>query len=131
MRSRTGVLTVLQVDRGITRCQMRKKKNHAKVKARDIIPGWPRGRSTSSDKSYEEYGEIDLWWLHFGRANWSVDDMLMLVGDKQVNFEYHARQRAMMEEFRSRYRRPRDLRNYKIVGIDYASPKTKRPSKAS
>lgn len=70
-----------------------KKKNHSKIKARDIIPGWPRGRSTVS-WIYQPWQCINCWWS-FTSLNMS-DEMKESL---QLDIIYHAMQQAMVNEW--------------------------------
>lgn len=68
-----------------------------KVKARDIIPGWPRGRSTSA-QSPSELGEIGF--MIFGRSYWQPGDFTHLALDIIANVQYHQRQAEMLNRHR-------------------------------
>lgn len=75
------------------------KTSRMKVKARDIHPGWPRGRSTSFWSPPEV---ADVGFLIFGRANWATRDMTELILDTIESALYHQRQAEMLERHRTR-----------------------------
>lgn len=52
------------------------------MKARDIIPGWPRGRSTSAPEKWH--------WIEWP---WRIDE------DDILNRNYHAQQQAMVTAY--------------------------------
>lgn len=54
-----------------------------KLKARDIIPGWPKGRTTVSGDRWLNYPP---WW-----RNWSEEEF--------QNIRYHQQQAAMARKF--------------------------------
>lgn len=65
-----------------------------KLKARDIMPGWPRGRSTMNLYDRCMFGFI--CWLHC----WSPQDIMRLEMDLLASTKYHQHQAEMMENFR-------------------------------
>jgi hypothetical protein len=64
-----------------------------KIKARDIIAGWPRSRSTSTPWPDQPMP---------GQWNASTGDRLL---DDDRTRAYHARQQDMLDEYIERYRR--------------------------
>jgi hypothetical protein len=64
------------------------------MKARDIIPGWPRGRSTSSFEGNWAYVNDGF----FFRCS---DEMRASL---RLDAEYHRGQQAMMERYFAQYR---------------------------
>jgi hypothetical protein len=66
-----------------------------KFKARDIISGWPRGRSTSCPNVPETGG---WWFLTFGRASWKEGDISLLYFERQMVAHYHEQQAEMMDD---------------------------------
>jgi hypothetical protein len=60
-----------------------------KIKARDIIPGWPRPRSTSS------WDYLVAYFLYFPR--FLRDERFHR--DVQANYEYHQAQQLMVTQF--------------------------------
>jgi hypothetical protein len=67
-----------------------------KLKARDIIAGWPRGRSTSAFT----ITRADLEWLQFVNRARRFDEMIASV-------EYHEAQQRMIDDYFERWRQPR------------------------
>jgi len=72
---------------------------HSKLKARDIIPGWPRGRSTECAHRF--------YWMWFpypllNQGLLCVDDYWRAAVEEEVRLtrEYHEQQQAMVDEFR-------------------------------
>src|ERR1700722_10392640 len=74
-------------------------------KARDIIAGWPRGRSTSTS-SYYRYEADMLVFMLFGRSHWSAPDLFRAEDELAASAFYHREQAAMLDKHRSEYRRP-------------------------
>ena len=66
-----------------------------RTKARDIIPGWPRGRST--DYKHRIYLYHDEWPL-LNRLSQEMHDQL------DIERVYHQMQQAMVNEWFARYR---------------------------
>lgn len=64
------------------------------MKARDVVPGWPRGRSTSVH-SPDEPGDMLIW----GRCSWSTADYEKLKAEVAENHRYHQQQAAMLNQF--------------------------------
>lgn len=71
------------------------------MKARDVIPGWPRGRSTTCKdrncwwKDFDTRGRVLSCWFYpvsFMTKN-SIRDLLL-------DCAYHQRQARMVEEYR-------------------------------
>ena len=58
-----------------------------KVKARDIIPGWPRPKSTSQPE-IPQVGDR-AWWMRIGRAHWPDYELRELQCDWYSNALYH------------------------------------------
>jgi hypothetical protein len=79
---------------------------YKKLKARDIVEGWPRGKSTGGLGlwSGDENFATDHWFLHFGRASWSFQDMTALQIEYNENCKEHVRAARMFGEYLSRYR---------------------------
>lgn len=72
-------------------------RNCSKVKARDIIPNWPRGRSTTV--SYYNDIECRLPWLAFRIGlNWAAKTKIH--DDLIKELAYHQQQQKMVEAFR-------------------------------
>ena|SRR5579864_60579 len=67
-----------------------------KLKARQIVPGWPRGRSTSS-RSLPQVQDLDMWM--FGRSNWCPADGYDLRWDIAYTIDYHRKQQAMVDKY--------------------------------
>lgn len=67
-----------------------------KIKARDIIPGWPRGRSTESWKIHQ-YKFLDVWWLNIIISKEMKESL-------KLDVLYHQMQQAMINEWFARYR---------------------------
>lgn len=69
-----------------------------KLKARDLVKGWPRGRSTS---------RFDSW-------KWKLDPFFLRINEPREEFiregladeRYHQAQREMVDGFFERYRHP-------------------------
>ena len=73
-----------------------------KVKARNIIDGWPRGKSTSVsyENSLWDYVTDDVMFRFAVRGHWTLRDDLIR------DAEYHRDQQRMLDRHRSEYRRP-------------------------
>jgi len=72
------------------------------MKARDIIPGWPRGRSTTVAFENERWS----WpWYSFGNM-WRMRDQSYsetesrLRADYEAEVEYHRKQQEMVDVYR-------------------------------
>lgn len=63
------------------------------MKARDIIPDWPRGTSTS--KPYESDMPLIVSWFR----HWSPSDVAMLEDEADSDRRYHEAQDCMMEDW--------------------------------
>lgn len=74
--------------------------SHSKVKARDIIPGWPRGRSTTVSYENRNWEYVDeLFFDIFNRTSEEKKN------DLRLDREYHLEQKRMSDDYRSyRYR---------------------------
>lgn len=72
-----------------------------KLKARQIVPGWPRGKSTSQPYISESN---DLWWWMIGRSEWCAADGYDLHWDMARNIRYHREQKQMLDWWVSQYR---------------------------
>jgi hypothetical protein len=74
-----------------------------KLKARDVIAGWPRGKSQSQPyiPSLDSFN-----FLIFGRSYWDDLDLFNLRVDLGNEFLYHRDQQVMLDRHRSEYRRP-------------------------
>jgi hypothetical protein len=70
------------------------------MKARDLIPGWPKPRSTVCSTPYDCSA-----MLRFGRCSWSSLDLERLCEDVVLNNNYHRAQQLMLDDFHSQYRR--------------------------
>jgi len=70
-----------------------------KLKARDIIPGWPKGRSTST---FILNRDDLVWCLWLNRANYHKSFFEM-----KASVEYHEAQQRMMNGYFERWRTPR------------------------
>jgi hypothetical protein len=80
------------------------------MKARDIIPGWPRGHSTSAPFPTE----TPMWRLG---TDWGeVADRLI---DSEDNRKYHAEQERMMHEWRTKTGRFRPPHNYEFCLVGF------------
>ena len=75
-----------------------------KLKARDIVPGWPRGRSTSVRSPVEL--PIDYYLSYLGRTWWGIADFDKLEKETVLTALYHKCQREMLNQYRERYRTP-------------------------
>ena len=75
------------------------------MKARDIVPGWPKSRSTLPSWENSKW-EFDFCWINFCR----VRTMFIEAYDPEPTYElleldhlrdrlYHLRQREMVQEF--------------------------------
>lgn len=91
----------------------------AKLKARDIIPGWPRGHSTtiSAINLRWQWDDFTMFWCH----------KPFLQGDISRDREYHLDQQRMFDWYVSRYRVPPgkfivDSRGHEINCILIGSP---------
>jgi hypothetical protein len=71
------------------------------MKARDIIPGWPRGRSTVNAWPQD----LDMLWF---RRNLSKEAVLLLKADADLTREYHEDQQLMVDGFRANVLTRRD-----------------------
>ena len=70
-----------------------------KIKARDIIPGWPRSRSTMSTCDEWNWGFKYLrFWNRY--RDWTDADLQRGVVEQAADADYHARQAAMVDSFR-------------------------------
>lgn len=72
-----------------------------KLKARDIVPGWPRGRSSSSSFvsnlwQYADFLKEMSFWTAYHMFGVSPDTVKYLIS----NAEYHQQQQKMVDEFR-------------------------------
>lgn len=95
----------------------------AKTKARDIIPGWPRGRSTSSFTGkrywYNDAGvQYRVWFLPWERQEtespltpfmdwrqeWAVFPDFRRTTEQALESSYRAGQQAMVDDYRAKYR---------------------------
>lgn len=65
------------------------------MKARDIIPDWPRGTSTS--KPYES-NMSSVWWWPYLRG-WPREDRLKLLHEQAMEKEYREAQNRMMDDW--------------------------------
>lgn len=65
--------------------------SRAKTKARDVIPGWPRGRSTEIRTRWDS----DWLWV-FNRPLYDNSDRVL---DKERNRVYHLHQQTMEDTF--------------------------------
>jgi hypothetical protein len=72
-----------------------------KVKARDVVPGWPRGHSTS-----RPFDDFDSFSMYYGRRLWTQSEREQLQADIEANAEYHRRQAEIAAEFRARKAQP-------------------------
>jgi hypothetical protein len=71
--------------------------DHSKVKARDIIPGWPRGRTVTVSFDNTRYLYFDMWpWLD--RTSFAMQHQL------GIDRVYHQMQQAMVNEWFEKYR---------------------------
>ena len=68
-----------------------------KIKARDIIQGWPRGRSTTTSYDNRFWQRFD-YWPYLNRTSIA---MLHQLGMERV---YHQMQQAMVHEWFAMYR---------------------------
>lgn len=68
-----------------------------KLKARDIIPGWPRGRSTAD--MWPDWKSVDM-----GEVFWP--NRAEKIAELKLDREYHEAQQQMVNEFIERWRRP-------------------------
>jgi len=75
-------------------------------KARDIIAGWPRGRSTSTSSYYKYEAEMLIFML-FGRTHWSAPDLFRAEDELAANSVYHREQQRMFDWYVSQYRTPK------------------------
>ncbi len=66
-----------------------------KLKARDIIPGWPKSGSTMP--CHDDW-RVQLGW--FGLWDWNPGDILLIVGERKLSLEYHARQQRIVSQWR-------------------------------
>jgi len=95
-----------------------------KVKARDLIEGWPRGRSTSAFTGVRYIDSANgfryrVWLLPWERQEngpttnpftdwqqeWLISPDFRRTTEEALESEYRAGQRAMVDEYRARYRR--------------------------
>ena len=70
------------------------------LKARNIITGWARGRSTSCLGSSEPLGQF----IFFGRSSWSFEDLGRKAREDELNWKYHQGQQAIQDAYFERYR---------------------------
>lgn len=72
-----------------------------KLKARDIIPGWPRGRSTITCYSNDlwKYSRWNDYWFLIKRI--SADSLV----DLKQDYNYHQKQQEMVNRFLTRKNR--------------------------
>jgi hypothetical protein len=75
----------------------------SKLKARDIIAGWPRGKSNSQPYVPESDA---IQFSFFGRSSWCPSDLYDLRWGIAYSIRYHREQSAMLDKHRSEYRRP-------------------------
>ena len=66
-----------------------------KMKARDIIPGWPQSHSTMARRDTWTYRRIFYAW--FG---WTEADMLKDQREFWKNSRYHEDQQKMVDDYR-------------------------------
>jgi hypothetical protein len=78
----------------------------SKLKARDIIAGWPRGRSTSTSSYYLYEAEMLIFVL-FGRTSWNATDLFKAEDEISASAAYHREQQRMFDWYVSRYRAPK------------------------
>lgn len=84
------------------------------MKARAVIPGWPRGHSVTVAAHNTEWqiGEDMLvCWYWPRRAGWRYylkPERGSLLEDHRLNVAYHAGQQKMFDDFLSRYRTPQE-----------------------
>jgi hypothetical protein len=68
------------------------------MKARDLVNGWPHGRSCSSP-FYQGQGGYAEWWMKFRMRN--PFDLAKLEEDLRQEHEYRDRQQRMVDRFRA------------------------------
>lgn len=78
------------------------------MKARNIIKGWPRPRSTVSwkPKPYEWINDSLFWWLYRDIKSSEMQESLKL------DNLYHQMQQAMVNEYFASYRLTRKTQHY-------------------
>ena len=76
------------------------------LKARQVVTGWPRGRSSSClgsfDWEYRDYG-----MMLFGRSYWSFADLGCKSREDELDWKYHQEQQAMLNAYFEQYRTKR------------------------
>jgi hypothetical protein len=70
-----------------------------KIKARDIIPGWPKGRSTTASFDNHCWEYFDVWPKSCLHTDGMKEQM-------QLERLYHQMQQAMVNEYFAAYRLP-------------------------
>ncbi len=82
------------------------------MKARDIIPGWPRGRSTlPAAPFYNPSLAYDLWHM-------PIDELTKIEQDLRGDRDYHLAQAQMMHEYLTKTGRFKlNDTDFKIVGF--------------
>lgn len=73
-----------------------------KLKARDIISGWPRGRSTGCFTDCRD----DLFFYRMRWTNPRCPEIPLLLSDLEANIAYHETQQAMVTAYLERWRLP-------------------------
>jgi hypothetical protein len=69
---------------------------HSRLKARDIIPGWPRGRSTSAEGRDRIIG-LGMYRIRFLG---NLKGFELFAEEVRLTRKYHEQQQAMVDEFR-------------------------------
>ena len=95
-----------------------------KLKARDIVPGWPRGRSTSCRASGDwQYADFMIQWYRL--LGWG-EPAKEYAHRLRENREYHERQQAMVDHYRKYFWTPimglalnLAVNKYGLVGVRF------------
>src|SRR5215472_9053025 len=75
--------------------------SHAKVKARDIVSGWPQGRSTIGGFiSVEGYLTEQCPWEWMRRRSWTAEDYNKAESEVNETVSYHIHQDLMVRDWR-------------------------------
>lgn len=78
------------------------------MKAREVVPGWPRGRSSESLSRDWELSYRDTYWPRFFHRNHTPGD----IADFEANRQYHLDQAEMLNTYLERYRRKTEHGDY-------------------